>query len=147
MNKQLEEAIKTCKKIIQSNNEIVKQTRKNRDINAMQLTANCDNESIAIETVLKELERLQEENRVRYEILGRKNGRTAKSAMDFYTRVKSLETNKMFGVINFKNGILLSKDEVVNKKAIEKLIHVEKINISGLEVIAIEDLKELLEGE
>ena len=29
MNKQLEEAIETRKKIIQSNNEIVKQTRKN----------------------------------------------------------------------------------------------------------------------
>lgn len=52
-----EEAIRTCKKIIRQNNEIVKQTRKNKDINAMQLTANCDKESIAIETVLNLLEK------------------------------------------------------------------------------------------
>lgn len=51
-----EEAIRICKKIIKQNNEIVKQTRKNKDINAMQLTANCDKESIAIETVLNLLE-------------------------------------------------------------------------------------------
>ena len=50
-----EQAIKICNKIIQQNNEIVKQTRLNKDINAMQLTANCDNESLAIETVLSML--------------------------------------------------------------------------------------------
>lgn len=52
MNKEQEEAIEICNKIIQQNKEIVKQTRANNDINSMQLTANCDNESIAIETVL-----------------------------------------------------------------------------------------------
>ena len=50
-----EQAIEICKKIIQQNNEIVKQTRLNKDVNAMQLTANCDKESLAIETVLSML--------------------------------------------------------------------------------------------
>ena len=50
-----EQAIEICNKIIQQNKEIVKQTRLNKDINAMQLTANCDNESLAIETVLSML--------------------------------------------------------------------------------------------
>lgn len=56
MNKELEEAIQVCREIIQQNNEIVKQARKNNDINAMQLTANCDNESKAIETLIKAVE-------------------------------------------------------------------------------------------
>lgn len=56
-----EEAIKVCKKIIQQNNEIVKQTRANRDINGMQLTANCDKESIAIETLLNLIQKQQAE--------------------------------------------------------------------------------------
>lgn len=50
-----EQAIEICNEIIQQNNEIVKQIRLNKDINAMQLTANCDNESLAIETVLSML--------------------------------------------------------------------------------------------
>ena len=54
MNK--EKAIQICKKIIEQNNEIVKQTKKNKDINAMQLTANCDTESSAIETLIQALE-------------------------------------------------------------------------------------------
>lgn len=62
-----EQAIEKCKKIIQQNKEIVKQARLSKDINAIELTANCDDESIAIETVLnmlkekdKEIEYLKE---------------------------------------------------------------------------------------
>lgn len=51
-----EEAIERCKQIIKDNNEIIKEARKNRDINSMQLTASLDNDSIAIETVLNLLE-------------------------------------------------------------------------------------------
>lgn len=50
-----EEAIEKCKKIIQQNKEIVKQARLSKDINAIELTANCDDESTAIETVLNML--------------------------------------------------------------------------------------------
>ena len=55
MNK--EEATERCKQIIKDNNEIIKEARKNRDINSMQLTASLDNDSIAIETVLNLLEK------------------------------------------------------------------------------------------
>lgn len=53
----------------------------------------------------------------------------------------------MFGIINFGAGIVLTKDEVIHKKAIEELIRAEAINISGLEVITVGDLQELLEGK
>lgn len=52
-----EKAIRVCEKIIQQNNEMVKQTRKNNDINAIQLTANCDTESLAIETLIETLKK------------------------------------------------------------------------------------------
>ena len=59
MNKdkmKLEEAIKVLQKTVESNNEVIKEARKNGDINVMQLTADLDNQSIAIETVLQALE-------------------------------------------------------------------------------------------
>lgn len=52
-----EEARERCKQIIKDNNEIIKEARKNRDINSMQLTASLDNDSIAIETALNLLEK------------------------------------------------------------------------------------------
>lgn len=52
-----EEAMERCKQIIKDNNEIIKEARKNRDINSMQLTACLDNDSIAIETLLNLLEK------------------------------------------------------------------------------------------
>lgn len=52
-----EEARERCKQIIKDNNEVIKEARKNRDINSMQLTASLDNDSIAIETVLNLLEK------------------------------------------------------------------------------------------
>lgn len=51
------EAVERCKLIIKDNNEVIKEARKNRDINSMQLTASIDNDSIAIETVLNLLEK------------------------------------------------------------------------------------------
>lgn len=50
-----QEAIEKCKEIIQQNKEIVKQARLSKDTNAIELTANCNKESIAIETVLNML--------------------------------------------------------------------------------------------
>lgn len=51
-----EEAIEKCKKIINTNNNVIKEARRVRDINTMQLVASLDDESIAIETVLNNLQ-------------------------------------------------------------------------------------------
>lgn len=50
-----EQAIERLKKMIQINNGVIKEARKNGDIFAMQLTAGLDTDSIAIETVLSML--------------------------------------------------------------------------------------------
>ena len=52
---ELEEAVEILQKTVKSNNKVIKEARKNGDINVMQLTADLDNQSIAIETVLQEL--------------------------------------------------------------------------------------------
>ncbi len=51
-----EQAIERLKKMIQINNGVIKEARKNGDIFAIQLTADLDTDSIAIETVLSMLE-------------------------------------------------------------------------------------------
>lgn len=51
-----EQAIERLKKMIQTNNNIIKEAKKNGDIFAMQLTADLDTDSIAIEKVLTMLE-------------------------------------------------------------------------------------------
>lgn len=51
-----EQAIEKLKKMIQINNGVIKEARKNGDIFAMQLTADLDTDSIAIEKVLTMLE-------------------------------------------------------------------------------------------
>ena len=51
-----EQAIERLKKMIQINNGVIKEARKNGDIFAMQLTADLDTDSIAIETALSMLE-------------------------------------------------------------------------------------------
>lgn len=51
-----EQAIERLKKMIQINNGVIKEARKNGDIFAMQLTADLDTDSIAIEKVLSILE-------------------------------------------------------------------------------------------
>ena len=51
-----EQAIERLKKMIQINNGVIKEARKNGDIFAMQLTADLDTDSIAIEKVLTMLE-------------------------------------------------------------------------------------------
>jgi hypothetical protein len=51
-----EQAIERLKKMIQINNDVIKEARKNGDIFAIQLTADLDTDSIAIEKVLSMLE-------------------------------------------------------------------------------------------
>ena len=50
------EAKRRCLQIINDNKQVIKEARKNGGINTMQLTASLDNDSIAIVTVLQELE-------------------------------------------------------------------------------------------
>lgn len=50
-----EQAIERLKKMIQINNGVIKEARKNGDIFAIQLTADLDTDSIAIEKVLSML--------------------------------------------------------------------------------------------
>lgn len=64
-----EQAIERLKKMIQINNGVIKEARKNGDIFAMQLTADLDTDSIAIETVLsmlkekdKQIDKLKKHN-------------------------------------------------------------------------------------
>ncbi len=97
MNKQLEEAIKRLEHI-----------DRYYDCNNYYSKYDLD----CIETILKELERLQEENRQQRSQLN--------SAFD--------------------NGF-------IHKDKIREKIEDEKINISGLEVVAVEDSEELLEGK
>lgn len=55
-----EQAIERLKKMIQINNGVIKEARKNGDIFAMQLTADLDTDSIAIEKVLSMLKEKDE---------------------------------------------------------------------------------------
>ena len=55
----LEEAKKFLKKKITVNNAVIKEARKNGDLNTMELTNDLDTESKAIETVLQALETYQ----------------------------------------------------------------------------------------
>ncbi|MFR8754467.1 MAG: hypothetical protein ACLVGD_04455 [Monoglobales bacterium] len=66
-----QEAIEKCKEIIQQNKEIVKQARLSKDTNAIELTANCNKESIAIETVLNMLKEKDAEIEQKNEVLNR----------------------------------------------------------------------------
>ena len=56
-----EQAIERLNKMIQINNGVIKEARKNGDIFAMQLTADLDTDSIAIETALSMLEEKDKE--------------------------------------------------------------------------------------
>lgn len=56
-----EQAIERLKKMIQINNGVIKEARKNGDIFAMQLTADLDTDSIAIEKVLTMLKEKDKE--------------------------------------------------------------------------------------
>lgn len=61
MTTEQEKAIERCKQIIKDNKEIIKEARKNGDINTIQLTASLDNDSLAIEIVLSMLQEKDKE--------------------------------------------------------------------------------------
>ena len=112
----LEEAIKILRKTVKSNKEVIKEAGKNGDINVMQLTADLDNQSIAIETVLKKFETLTEER-------------------DIYKN----EYDKITKALNFKEGSLNPPAEV----CIERL---KKVLENSVPKKKVEDKIELLEN-
>ena len=61
-----EQAIERLKKMIQINNGVIKEARKNGDIFAMQLTADLDTDSIAIETALSMLEEKEKNKKIKW---------------------------------------------------------------------------------
>ena len=86
-----EQAIERLKKMIQINNGVIKEARKNGDIFAMQLTADLDTDSIAIETVSSMLEEKGKQ-------------------IEQYQNI--LETNDMLHVIECEN-----KDKIIDLMA------------------------------
>ena len=83
--------------------------------------------------------------------------KTIEVAIELRNRIKQLPEGKIYGIINLGNGILLTQDEAVNKKAIKELFNYDRLNYidyikanNKMEVIReyIEHLeKELLEGK
>ena len=64
----LEEAKKFLKKKITVNNAVIKEARKNGDLNTMELTNDLDTESKAIETVLQALDNSISKDKVKEKI-------------------------------------------------------------------------------
>lgn len=105
-----QEAIEKCKEIIQQNKEIVKQARLSKDTNAIELTANCNKESIAIETVLNMLKEKDEEIEKYKKLLA---DNLAKGLNDSI-KAKSKAENDLY---DFAEGIqedLDRKDKIIN---------------------------------
>lgn len=89
-----EQAIERLKKMIQINNGVIKEARKNGDIFAMQLTADLDTDSIAIEKVLTMLKEKDKEIQFQEDI--------NKTELN---RQKKTEKN-LKGIINKQNKII-----------------------------------------
>ncbi len=89
-----EQAIKRLKKMIQINNGVIKEARKNGDIFAMQLTADLDIDSIAIETVLSMLEEKDKEIQFQNDI--------NKTELDRHNKAEK----NLKGIIKKKNKII-----------------------------------------
>lgn len=89
-----EQAIERLKKMIQINNGVIKEARKNGDIFAMQLTADLDTDSIAIETVLSMLEEKGKEIQFQNDI--------NKTELDRHNKTEK----NLKGIINKQNKII-----------------------------------------
>ena len=87
-----EQAIERLKKMIQINNGVIKEARKNGDIFAMQLTADLDTDSIAIEIVLSMLE----EKDKQIDKLKKHNDRLLKKLRNRVKDVKKLQKYSLY---------------------------------------------------
>ena len=123
MNKdimELEEAKSYLETVIKVNNSVIKEARKNGDINTIELTADLDCQSIAIETVLQALEKLQQDN---YK-LDRENQQL------FESKINSISKKKIEDSIKF----LTSRDNF------------DFVGTEWRESEVVDFLKQLLEG-
>lgn len=106
-----EQAIERLKKMIQINNGVIKEARKNGDIFAMQLTADLDTDSIAIEKVLSMLE----EKDKQIHKLKKHNDRLLKKLRNRVKEVKKLEKYSLYKEeFSRLNKQLLDKDKIID---------------------------------
>ena len=120
----LEEAIKVLQKTIESNNEVIKEARKNGDINVMQLTADLYNQSIAIKTVLQELRDKEKEIEKLYTIRNEVDYGYENIHIITKNRLATIEKNKY--LIEIEDGKFVDIKELyensIPKKKIEDKI-------------------------
>ena len=109
-----EQAIGRCKKTIQINNGVIKEARKNGDIFAMQLTADLDTDSIAIETVLSMLEEKDKEIQFQEDINKTELNRHKKTEKSLKGQI--IKQNKMIDLMTEYIEDELTVDEFCTKE-------------------------------
>lgn len=106
-----EQAIERLKKMIQINNGVIKEARKNGDIFAMQLTADLDTDSIAIETILSMLE----EKDKQIDKLKKHNDDLLRKLRNRVKEVKKLEKYSLYkGEFSKLNKQLQNKAQIID---------------------------------
>ena len=109
-----EQAIERLKKMIQINNGVIKEARKNGDIFTMQLTADLDTDSIAIETVLSMLE----EKDKQIDKLKKHNNELLRKLRNRVKEVKKLEKYSLYKEeFSRLNKQLQNKDKIIDLTA------------------------------
>ena len=109
-----EQAIERLKKMIQINNGVIKEARKNGDIFAMQLTADLDTDSIAIEKVLTMLE----EKDKQIDKLKKHNDDLLRKLRNRVKEVKKLEKYSLYKEeFSRLNKQLQNKDKIIDLTA------------------------------
>lgn len=109
-----EQAIERLKKMIQINNGVIKEARKNGDIFAMQLTADLDTDSIAIETVLSMLEEKDKEIQFQEDINKTELNRHKKTEKSLKGQI--IKQNKMIDLMTEYIEDELTVDEFCTKE-------------------------------
>ena len=128
-----EEAIEKCKKIINTNNNVIKEARRVRDINTMQLVASLDDESIAIETVLNMLKEKEAEIEKYKKLLA---DNLAKNLNDSIKAKEKANTDLEFLNLGWKIE-LEKKDKIID-------LILDKLN-QGRNVFENSEIKEIVE--
>ena len=109
-----EQAIERLKKMIQINNGVIKEARKNGDIFAIQLTADLDTDSIAIETVLSMLEKKDKQ----IDKLKKHNDELLRKLRNRVKEVKKLEKYSLYKEeFSRLNKQLQNKDKIIDLTA------------------------------
>ena len=109
-----EQAIERLKKMIQINNGVIKEARKNGDIFAMQLTADLDTDSIAIEKVLYMLKEKDKEIQFQEDINKTELNRHKKTEKSLKGQI--IKQNKMIDLMTEYIEDELTVDEFCTKE-------------------------------